>query len=90
MEYIGSSFDFFVVSYDVSKDNHYRRHISFSKSKATMSIMRTDFPFAQLYTHLDGLTHICSNIRLCAVTCEHTYVLNEETEILLSCGQKWK
>ena len=51
MEYIESSINFFVVRYDVSKDNHYRRHISFSKSKATMSIMRTDFPFAHLHTH---------------------------------------
>ena len=81
MAHIKSSinFTFFVVRYDVSKDNHYRRHISFSKSKATRAIMRTDFPFPHLYTHSHTylLTHILSYIIIYALTCEHGYVMNE-------------
>ena len=81
MAYIKSSINstFFVVRYDVSKDNHYRRHISFSKSKATSAIMRTDFPFPHLCTHSHTylLTHILSYIIIYALTCEHGYVMNE-------------
>ena len=39
---------------------------------------------SHLHTFTHILTHICSNIRSFAETCEHTYGLNEETEIL--CG----